>query len=97
MSSCQSNTVVLDNLMVNAHASPRWNSARISRSLLNACLPHVTPTDQQGAQWRWLVTSHVPDLRSFLGALIVEEEVDLVDSLVVGSSEPQRQLGGLPW
>lgn len=38
----------------------------------------------------------LPDFVSSLCALIVEEEIDFVDSLLVRSSEPQRQLGGFP-
>lgn len=39
----------------------------------------------------------LPYLESFLCALIIEQKVDFMDSLLVWSSQPERQLSGLPW
>lgn len=43
-----------------------------------------------------MLISFLPEFVSFLCALIVEQEADFMDSLLVWSSEPERQLSGFP-
>lgn len=62
-----------------------------------AAAGHRLHTQRATGTDKHCVTQHpMTDFDSFLRAFIVEQEVDFMDSLLVWSSEPERQLGGLP-